>query len=43
MGRRKKNINMKEIYIFPKVVFQKSLYKLRIKFAQRFKLNLNLN
>jgi hypothetical protein len=34
---------MKEIYIFPKVVSQKSPYKLSIKFAQRFKLNLNLN
>jgi hypothetical protein len=30
MGRRK-NINVKEIYIFPKLVFLKSQYNLRIK------------
>jgi hypothetical protein len=43
MGRRRKNINIKEIYIFPKLVFLKSQYNLRIKFAQGLKLNSNSN
>jgi hypothetical protein len=34
MGRRRKEINIKEIYIFPKLVFLKSQYNSRINSAQ---------